>query len=194
MRRFAQTLPALVCILLLAACSTFQTKPRPEITYAHKSPIALNVRSLVVQSSYQAPGQPPNVEHRFATPPAAIVERWGHERLRTIGTAGTALFTVLSAPVTAQPLPVTKGFVGAFRIEPEEKLTITLEAQLEILDDGGNRVRLASTRVTKSREMEEGLTADERQLFWTELTKLAMDSFDTEMERAIQQYLSEWVL
>lgn len=194
MRRFARTLPALACILLLAACSTFQTKPRPEITYAHKSPIALNVRSLVVQSSYRAPGQPPNVEHRFATPPAAIVERWGHERLRTIGTAGTALFTVLSAPVTAQPLPVTKGFVGAFRIEPEEKLTITLEAQLEILDESGNRVRLASTRVTKSREMEEGLTADERQLFWTELTKLAMDSFDTEMERAIQQYLSEWVL
>jgi hypothetical protein len=42
--------------------------------------------------------------------------------------------------------------------------------------------------------MEEGLTTDEKQLFWAELTKLAMDSFDTEMERAIQQYLSEWVL
>ncbi len=184
----------MVCVLLLAACAAYQTKPRPEITYAHKSPISLNVRSLVVQSSYQAPGQPPNVEHRFATPPATIVERWGHERLRTIGTSGTALFTVLSAPVTAQPLPVTKGFIGAFRIESEEKLTITLEAQLEILDESGNRVRLASTRVTKSREMEEGLTADEKQLFWAELTKLAMDSFDTEMERAIQQYLSEWVL
>lgn len=194
MKRFARTLPALVCVLLIAACAAYQTKPRPEITYAHKSPVSLNVRSLVVQSSYQSPGQPPNVEHRFATPPAAIVERWAHERLRTIGTSGTALFTVLSAPVTAQPLPVTKGFIGAFRIEPEEKLTITLEAQLEILDESGNRVRLASTRVTKTREIDEGLTMDEKQLFWAELTKQAMDSFDTEMERSIQQYLSEWVL
>jgi hypothetical protein len=178
----------------IAGCSSLQTKPVPEITYAHESPITLGVREIAIDSAYASPGEPPHQEQQFETTPEAVLKRWAQERLRAAGVANTARFTVLNAPVTVEPLPKTKGFLGAFRIEPEKKYTITLEGQLEILDDTGQRLRLASARVTRSRQLEEGATPEQRQVFEAELTQSAMDTFNAEMERSIQQYLAPWVL
>lgn len=186
---------AIVVVLGLAAaaCTTWKTQPIPDLTFAHNPPIGLSVRAIEVTSAYQSPNAPPNVEFRFRTPPEVALKRWANERLRALGTVNRARFVVTNAAVTEEPLARTMGFAGAFRTEPEARFTITVEARLEILDESDVRLGLSSARVTRSRTMIEGLTPDEKQVFWHELTRDAMDSFDTEMERSIRQFLKDWV-
>ncbi len=180
-------------LLGLAGCA--KTLPeQPEVTFAHLPPISLNVRSIETTSVYQNSETPPNVEARMQTPPSEVLKRWAGERLRAVGSSGSGRFTVLNAPVTAEPLPKTTGFVGAFSIEPGTRYTITVEAQLEILDDGGQRLAVTSARVTQSGNLDEGVTPQERQAFWYRLTRSAMDGFNAQMERAIFQYLREWTV
>jgi|APTNR8051073442_1049403.scaffolds.fasta_scaffold04193_7 hypothetical protein len=189
-RRFA-----LIAVIgfTVVACSSMTTQPVPELTFAHIPPIGLDVRAIEVTSAFQSSNAPPNVEYRFRTPPEVALKRWANERLRALGTMNRARFTVLNAAVTEEPLPRTTGFFGAFKTEPEARYTITVEAQLEILDERDMRLGLSSARVTRSRTMMEGLTPDDKQLFWFELTRDTMDSFDTEMERSIRQFLKQWV-
>jgi hypothetical protein len=179
--------------LALAACSSLKTQPIPDITFAHEPPIGLNVRTLEVTSVYNSPRSAPNVEYKFQTPPEVVLKRWANERLRALGNSNRARFTVVNAAVTEQPLPKATGFLGTFQTEPGAKYTMTVEATLEVLDETDSRRSLASARVTRSRDLAEGVTAEERQLFWHELTKTVMDSFDKEMERSTLQYLGEWV-
>jgi hypothetical protein len=186
--------PALLALLALVACSTMQTEPVPELTFVHQSPIGLNVASLDITSAYRAPMQPPHVEDKLPVPPEEALKRWARERLRALGSSGTARFTVLTAAVTEEQLPKTKGFLGAFEIEPGARYTATVEAQLEIFDAEGKRLGLTSARTTRARILEQGWTREERERFWYDLTKAVMDDFNEQMERSIRQYLNPWVL
>lgn len=180
--------------LVVAACSTpsMTTDPLPEMTFVHRPTIGLNVASLDVGSAYTSPDGAPNVEQKFPVPPEAALKRWAHDRLRALGNAGAARFTVLTAAVTEEPLPKTKGFLGAFAIEPGTRYIITVEAQLEIIQDSQRGV--ASARISKAQTMDQGASAEERDRFWYDLTRSTMDSFDEQMERAIRQHLNPWVL
>jgi hypothetical protein len=182
----------LALLIVLAGCASPAPETPPEITFAHLPPISLNVRTIEVTSAYQNSSTSPNVETQLTTPPSQVMQRWANDRLRAVGGTGTARFTVLSAPVTEEPLPKQQGFVGAFTIEPGYRYTITLGGQLEILDDSGQRLAVASARITQSGTLDEGVTPEERQAFWAKLTASAMDSFNAQMERAIYQYLKDW--
>lgn len=179
-------------VLALLACAAPAPERPPEITFAHHPPIVLAVRSVEVVSIYENVATPPNVETRLHTPPNQVLARWANDRLRATGGSGFARFSVISAPMTEEPLPKRQGFIGAFTIEQAYRYTLTVEGQLEIFDDGGQRLGVASARVTQSGTLAEGVRPDERQAFWSRLTQLAMDSFNTQMERAIFQYLKEW--
>ncbi len=180
--------------LAVAACSapSMTTDPLPDMTFVHRPTIGLNVVTLDVNSAYTSPDRPPNVEQRFPVPPERALKRWARDRLRALGTAGAARFTVLTAAVTEEPLPKTKGFLGAFAIEPGARYTITVEAQLEIIQDSQRAV--ASARISKAQTLDQGATGEERDRFWYDLTKTTMDAFDEQMERAIRQHLNPWVL
>jgi hypothetical protein len=181
-------------IALLAACSTEKTQPLPELTFAHQPLLKLNVASLEVVSRYKAPMKPPHVEHRLPTPPEPALKRWAEERLRATGRSESARYTVINAAVTEEPLPKTSGFVGAFKNEPSERYTATVEAQLEIFNADGRRVQLVSARATRSRSLMEGAKPQERDRMWFDLIDALMKDFDKEMERAIRQYAGPWLL
>lgn len=188
----ALRLPVAAVFLLLAACAAPRTAPIPDITFVHLQPITLAVRTVDVTSAYVNNDQPPNVETKMQTPPSVALERWGRDRLRAVGSVNSARFTVLSAPMTEEPLPKKTGFVGAFQVEPAARYTLTVEAQVEIFDDGGQRLAVTSARTTQSGTLEEGSTPDQRQMFWYRLTKATLDAFNDQMERAILQYLRDW--
>jgi len=181
----------LILLAVLAGCASPAPERPPEITFAHLPPLGLQVRAIEVVSVYQNVATPPNVETKMPAP-SSVMQRWAHERLRANGGSATARFSVLNAPVTEEPLPKQQGFVGAFTVEPAYRYTITVDGQLEILDDGGQRLAVASARVTQSGTLAEGVTPDERQAFWARLTRSAMDAFNTQMERAIYQYMKDW--
>jgi len=185
---------ALLVIALLAACSSEPQKPLPELTFVHQPPIRLNVASLEVVSTYKEARKPPHVEHKFQTPPEEALKRWAESRLRPMGRAESARYTVINAAVTEESLAKTEGIAGAFKKEPSERYTATVEAQLEILNADGRLIQLASARATRSRSVMEDAKPEERERMWFELLEALMKDFDKEMERAIRLYMDPWLL
>ena len=192
--RLKTSFVALLAIVLLAACSTEPPQPMRQLTFAHQPPLKLNVASLEVVSSYKAPRKSPHVEHKFPIAPEEALKLWAEDRLRAMGRSESARYTVLNAAVTEEPLPKTQGFVGAFKNEPSELYTATVEAQLEIFDDSGRRVQLASARATRSRSLIEGAKPEERERMWFELIEALMKDFNEAMERAIRENAGPWLL
>lgn len=192
--RFPKIVFAALAILPLAVGGCIEkTQPIPEITFVHQSPIQLNVREVQITYTYVPQSAPPNIEQTVQPTPLATLVRWGQQRLRSAGSANVARFTVVNAPLTTEPLPKTAGFVGAFKTEPGQRWTVTLEATLEILDDSGNRLDAYTAKVSRSRNLEEGVTFEQRNRFWYDMLSASMGEFDAQMENGIRQFISRWL-
>jgi hypothetical protein len=174
----------------LAGCAKYP-RPVPELTFAHSSPILLNVREAQIDSRYRSPGTAPNIEQTVNPTPEAALIKWAQQRLRSVGTENIARFTILNAPLTAEPLPKSFGLAGAFSSEPGQRWTVTVEAQLEILDESGSRLDGYVAKVTRTKDLPAGLTYEERSLFWYDLLSATMSEFDAQMSAALRQ--SKWL-
>jgi hypothetical protein len=176
----------------LAGCTEYP-RPVPELTFAHSSPILLNVREAQIDSRYRSPGTAPNIEQTVNPTPEAALIKWAQQRLRAVGTENIARFTILNAPLTAERLPKSSGLAGVFSSEPEQRWTVTVEAQLEILDASGGRLDGYIAKVTRTQDLPRGLTYEERNLFWHDLLSATMSEFEAQMSTGLRQYLSKWL-
>ena len=176
----------------LAGCSEYRQRT-PELTFAHLPPIVLDVREAQIDSRYRSPGTPPHIEQTVKPTPEAALIRWAQQRLRSDGTQNIARFTILNAPLTAENLRKSSGLAGALTTEPEQRWTVTVEAQLEILDESGRRLDGYTAKVTRARDLPEGLTEDQRDRFWYDLLSATMAEFDAEMMTGICQYAAQWM-
>ena len=176
----------------LAGCSEYRQRT-PDLTFAHLPPIVLNVREAQIDPRYRSPGTPPHIEQTVKPTPEAALLKWAQQRLRSDGAQNIARFTILNAPLTAEPLRKSSGVAGALKSEPEERWTVTVEAQLEILDESGRRLDGYTAKVTRTRDVPEGLTYDERDRFWYDLLSATMSDFDSEMATGIRRYAAQWL-
>lgn len=195
MRRPARVgiLLILAALMLTGGCASEPPPPLPKVTFNHLAPVNLNVIAVETRSSYRPPRSPPNVDHRFPIPPEEAMKRWANHRLRSVGVAETARFTILKASVVEEPLRTDTGLLDPVKIEPAARYTATLEGLLEIFDASGHRIKGASARVSRTRSLQEGLTAEQRDRAWIDLTKSVMRDFDASMAEAINTYLADWV-
>jgi hypothetical protein len=177
----------------LAGCADYP-RPVPELTFAHSSPIILNVREAQIDSRYRSPGTAPNIEQTVNPTPEAALIKWAQQRLRSDGAMNIARFTILNAPLTAERLPKSSGLAGLFSSEPEQRWMVTVEAQLEILDESGGRLDGTIAKVTRTRDLPAGLTYEERSLFWYDLLSATMSEFDAQMSAGLRQSLGKWLL
>ena len=176
----------------LLGCADY-SRPVPELTFVHSSPILLEVREAQIDPRYRSPGTAPNIEQTVNPTPEAALIKWAQQRLRAVGTENIARFTILNAPLTAERLPKSSGLAGVFSSEPEQRWTVTVEAQLEILDESGGRLDGYIAKVTRTRDLPQGLTYEERNLFWYDLLSATMSEFDAQMSAGLRQYLSKWL-
>lgn len=176
----------------LAGCSEYRQRT-PDLTFAHLPPIVLNVREAQIDPRYRSPGTPPHIEQTVKPTPEAALIKWAQQRLRSDGAQNIARFTILNAPLTAEPLRKSSGVAGALKSEPEQRWTVTVEAQLEILDESGSRLDGYTAKVTRTRDVPEGLTYDERDRFWYDLLSATMSDFDSEMATGIRRYAAQWL-
>ena len=179
-------------LLGVAGCVE-RTQPIPDLTFVHSSPILLNVREAQIDSRYHSPGVLPNIEQTVTPTPEAALIKWAQQRLRAVGGENVARFTILNAPLTAEPLAKTRGLAGAFTTEPDQRWTVTVEAQLEILDEAGARLDGYTAKVTRARDIESGLTYEQRSRFWYDLISATMAEFDTQMESGLRQHAARWM-
>jgi hypothetical protein len=192
--RARRHLSVVLIALMLAACASKQSQPSPKLSLSRLTPIKLNVETIEVVTRYRAPMTPPYVDHRFPVPPELALQRWAHARLKATGSADTAKFIVIEASVTEEALPTTTGLMGAIKIEPATRYIATAKGDLEIRNSDGRRVGGARTTVSRTRTINEGATAEERDAVWFDLTETLISDFDATMEKAIRQHMSEWMM
>src|SRR3546814_19773201 len=113
LRIVVRRLAALTLVVAaVAGCETPPTRAFPEITFANRPPIQLDVAQVEVVQSYQPTLQDPQVEHLFPQVPSDVMRRWVRERLPPVGTAGVARVYIEQAGVRPDALARTPGIEG----------------------------------------------------------------------------------
>ena len=186
----------LAALVLVAACSS---KPAvqhlPELSFTNRPPIALNVAQLEIVSQYQPPGRAPNYEHLMPISPEAAIIRWAKDRLRPVGTTGTARVVIKDAPVLRVDLKTDTSVKGMFKDEQSERYDGTLEVTVEILDNRHLPIGAEVTaRATRSRTLNEDATVNERDKVLFDVTESMARDIDTQLDGLIRSYLNKWVV
>jgi hypothetical protein len=180
-------LVALLLTIPLAACET--PPPRPsfaDIRFTQQPPIRLAVSAVEVKSDFMPSFQPPHVEHLYPVPPARAMENWARDRLVAAGGDARARFVIEDASVTEAELKKKEeGITGAFTKEPAQRYDAVVQATLEILDARGLAVRTATVKASRSQTVLEGITPNDREKAWYNMTKELMADFDHQMSAEI---------
>ena len=176
---------------LLTGCDTPNpAMDFPELTFAHKPAIRLNVAKIEIINEYRMPFKAPNVEHLVPVAPSAAAERWAADVLKAVGTQGTALFVITRAAVTVEELKTKSGFQGLVSIEQSERYEAALEARIEILD-GTRRLATARAGTTRTQTAREDTTPNQRAKLWYTLVERVIIEFDGEMRKQADNFLKD---
>jgi hypothetical protein len=182
-------------LLALGACETPpQTQILPQLTFANKTPLNLNVMRVDVVSEYQAPLKAPNVEHLFTTSPEAAMKVWARDRLNPVGRRNTAQVLVREASVVETTLKTDKGFTGMFKKEQSERYEAVLDVHVVIRDERGMPLAQATGRVTRSRTVAEDVTLNQREQIWFEIVEGLAKELDVILERNIRDYMPAYLM
>ncbi|HUK60533.1 MAG TPA: hypothetical protein VLV50_14990 [Stellaceae bacterium] len=183
----------LAVALGLAACSSPPPRPTyPDIRFTDEPPLRLAIASVEVHEDYQMPFKEPNVEHLFPVPPSRALENWAHDRLRATGNNGTAIFSIRVASVVETELPVNQGVTGVFTTQASERYDLTITAALTIMENG-LAVHTANVTTTRSQSLLQGITPNDRDKAWYEMTKTAMADFDKQMESEMRNTFGDYL-
>jgi hypothetical protein len=182
-------LARLVCVagIALAGCTTAPPRPDfPDLRFTAEPPLRIDVASLEVQPIFQMTFREPHVEHLFPVTPERTLENWAHDRLRPVGRAGRVVMKILNASVVETDLPVDQSLTGTFTTQPSERYDLAIEATVQAYDPNGLIARTANVRTARSQSVLQGITPNERDRTWYEMTKAAMVDFDRQMESEIR--------
>lgn len=186
LRRFAVPL----ILLGLAACASPEPPPPrfPDVHFLNKPPLALDVGSVSVASNFQPSFRAPDVEHEFAVPPQRALENLGHDRFRAISPQSDhrAVFTIDDASVREVQLPLSGGVTGAVTREQAQRYDAHAAVKLEILDQNGFVERTATATATVTRSVPEGITLNDRDQVWYDMTVALAQTIDRELEQQIR--------
>lgn len=167
---------ALLLVLFLAACGSEQPAPQasyPPLDFSYLPPIALNVATLEVQSQYVPPG-PPDVSQYDPAPPVAALRLMATERLKPVGSAGRAVFSIDDAAMVRSGDTIT----GAFSVT------------LNIYTSAGVRAGFAQATVTRQVT---NVGGDVPGALYT-LTRQLMQQMNIEFEYQVRRSLRDWLV
>jgi hypothetical protein len=188
------SLVVLMVGIALAACSTTVSRPAiPTLSYAHLPPLELSVGRVEVVEEYRSPLKEPNVEQSFPTPPAVAFKGWVNDRLRAIGQNDTLRVTIKDASAVRVPLPRTEGIEGMFTTDQVERIDATVSVVLEVVNNGGGVDAYVTARAQRSRTLPEGLTLNQRDAIYQEISEALVNDLNATIEQNMRQYLSRYL-
>lgn len=181
--------------LILAGCTAPSPAPRyPELTFTHLPPIRLDAATLEVVDGFKSPFAAPNVEHLMPVSPAAAMRRWAQDRLRPVGNGGRIVFTIVEAGVTETSLAPTPGVRGVVTKDQSERYDAKLQVRISV-DGGDNRRRGdVSADAMRSRTVIEGISLNEREKIWFQMTEDLVTDMNGELETAIRAFLQPFLV
>lgn len=181
--------------LILAGCTTPPPAPRyPELTFTHLPTFRLDAAALEIVDGFTSPFASPNVEHLMPVSPAAGMRRWAEGRLMPVGRGGRIVFTITDAAVIETPLAPTPGVRGVVTKDQSERYDARLEVRMTV-DGGDNRRRGELTaEAMRSRTVPEGMSLNEREAIWFQMTEELVMAMNGELEAAIPSFLRPFLV
>ena len=183
-----------VVLLAIAACVPPATKPSfPDIRFTDQPKLRLDVAAIEVVDDYHPTFQAPNVDHLFPVPPQRAAENWAHDRLEATGTTRRARVRIIDANVKETELPRTQGITGAFTTDQAQRYDATLEMSVEILNDRGLPERTVTAKSSRTQSVAEGITPNERDTVWYNMTKQLLADQNRELEKQMRANFTFYV-
>ncbi len=177
----------LVLAAFLGGCDTPATRPAfPDIHFTNLPRLQLEVAAIDIKDEFQPSFREPNVEHLFPVTPEHAVENWAKDRLQAVGTSLRARVRIIDASVKEAQLPRTQGLTGAFTTDQAQRYDANLEVNVDILDDRGFALRSVSAKTSRSQSVAEGITPNQREQIWYDMTKALMNDLDQELEKQMR--------
>jgi hypothetical protein len=160
----------------------------PEIRFTDKPPIRLDVAAVEVVDRFQPTFKEPNVEHLFPVTPARAAGNWARDRLQAAnpGSERRARFVILDASARETELPRTGGVRGAFTTDQAERYDAVIAVELDILGPRGFTERSVTAKASRSTSVAEGITPNQREQAWYDLTRALMADLDRQLEQEIR--------
>lgn len=179
----------------LAACTTPPPQNAfPDITFAHETPIRLDVREITVEQAYKPPLTPPNVEHLFPVRPGQAAMRWARDRLVAAGATRRARYIVRDASVVEKPLKQSEGLTGLLTTEQSERYDARIVVEMQIIGDDGRIEGSLTAKAERSRSVPEDITLNERERVWFQMTEDLMKELDGQLEQTIKSTFFPFVV
>jgi hypothetical protein len=198
-RHFPARLPAvavfaLVSLGLLAGCASPPPRPSfPDIRFTNERPLRIDAASIEVVKDFRPSFKSPEVEHLFPVPPELAIENWVHDRLQAVGTGRRVIVHIIDARVREVSLPTTSGLRGAFTTDQAERYDGTVEVRIDLVNERGFPERTVTAKASRSQSVPEGITANQRDQAWHDMTRAMMSYLDQELERQIRENFTFYV-
>jgi hypothetical protein len=180
----------LVILALLGSVTACESPPPrptyPDIRFTGQPPIRLAVSAIDVRDDFKPSFQAPHVEHLFPVPPERALENWARDRLVAAGGTARARFVIRDASVVETELKKKdEGISGAFTKEAAQRYDGRVEATLDIIDEHGVPIRTISVEAERSQSVLEGITPNDRDQTWYDMTKALTADFDHKMSAEV---------
>jgi hypothetical protein len=198
-RPFAARFPVvavftLVLLGVVTACATPPPRPSfPDIRFTNEQRMRIDAAAIEVIKDFRPSFKPPEVEHLFPVPPELAIENWVHDRLAAAGTGRRVLVHILDASVREVVLPKTPGVRGAFTTDQAERYDGAVEVRIDLVNERGFPERIVTAKASRSQSVPEGITANQRDQAWYDMTREMMAFLDQELERQIRANFTFYV-
>jgi hypothetical protein len=194
-RTLCRLAAALVFASLIAACSSVSPPMQrfPEMTFRNLPPIQLDVGRIEVVSQYQAPAEPPHIEYDMPVSPEAAIKRWVQDRLQPIGRTGTLRVVIKDAEATEKPLKTDQGFTGLFKKEQAAQVDLSINVELQMLDDHQFVTTSVTGSQSASRTRPEGQKLNERDKLLYDMVEALLQGFNKEVDGNIRSTFGPWL-
>ncbi|MDE0780588.1 MAG: hypothetical protein OSB67_07530 [Alphaproteobacteria bacterium] len=180
--------------ILLAACTQPVSSPQfPQLTFTHLPSIQLDARTLTVVDNYLS-AERSGVTQGIPIPLDVVVHQWARDRLVPAGKNGEIVVTITEASIIETTLERTKGVRGFVTTDQSERYDGRLGVKIEIRDAAAQRVGDVSAVALRSRTVAEDLTLNERDRVLFAITEAMINDLNSELEKAIGQFLLPFVI
>jgi hypothetical protein len=194
---FRHCTPAAFCAVLmlaLAACTPSATRPSfPDLRFTAAPPLRIDASGIEVRDEFRPSFHEPEVDHLFPVPPERAVENWIHDRLQATGTTRRIVVHILDASVRETELPKKEGLEATLTTQQAEQYDGRIALRVELLDEKGFAMRTVSAEVNRTRSVPEGITPNERDQVWYDMTKQMLADLDGRLESDIRANFTFYV-
>jgi hypothetical protein len=180
---------------VIAACgNTKPSEPRlPELSFDSAPPIRLDVAQIEVVAQFAPQATGHHIEVEMPVSPETALRRWVRDRLKAVGTTGTLRVLITDASATETPLPVESGVTGLFKRDPPDRVDVSLNVSIQILDDRQFVVTQVGDKASRGRTEPDGQSLNDHDRMLYDMVSDLMNGFNSEMQQNITATFGRWI-